>query len=119
MRKSIVLLAIGFTVTLAAIVGTKMSPEALAVVIGVICGVSAGIPVSLMILAASNRRDRPVEEPRYASPDGARYGSFPPVVVIQGSTPANAPLLPPYYQGGQPMYGSAPRPFHLVGEDED
>jgi hypothetical protein len=119
LRKAVVLLAIGFTVTLAAIVGTRLSAESLAVIIGVVCGVSAGIPVSLMILTASNRRERLVEEPRYGQPENSRYGSFPPVVVIQGGGPANAPTLPAFYPSQQPVYDSTPRQFHLVGEQED
>jgi hypothetical protein len=119
MRKGLGFLALGFTVTLAAIVGTRMSSEALAVVIGVICGVAAGIPVSLLILAASNRQQQQSEEPSYSGPNNARYGAFPPVVVIQGGAPASAPQLPPYYQSGQAMYEAMPRQFHLVGEQDE
>jgi hypothetical protein len=119
MRKAAALLAIGFTVTLAAIIGTRLSAEALAVVIGVICGVAAGIPISLVLLAVSSRREQPLAEPSYSRPNGARYDAMPPVVVIQGGTPASGNWLPPYYPAGQPTYDAAPRQFHLVGEHED
>jgi len=119
MRKAVVLLAIGFTAMLAAIIGTRLSAEALAVIIGVVCGVSAGIPVSLMILSASRRRELPAEEPHYRVAEGSRQGSFPTVVVIQGGGPTNTPMLPSYYPIQQPVYGHASRPFHWVGEQEE
>lgn len=114
MRKGIIAVLAAFGVTLAIVVGNRMSAEAMAVVVGVVCGVAAAIPMSLLLLFVLTRRERPIEEPPYAQP-GARYGAYPPVVVIQGGTSAPNGLLPPYYSN---PVEAAPRQFHIVGEEE-
>jgi len=65
-----------FAVTLAVIVGNRLSDEALAVLAGAVCGVGAAIPTSLLIVAVTRRRDeRRAETPAY-------QGAYPPVVVV-------------------------------------
>ncbi|MEA3345702.1 MAG: hypothetical protein U9Q78_05585 [Chloroflexota bacterium] len=108
MKKLAAVAVVAFAITLAVIVGTRMSSEAMAVVIGVVCGVAAGIPTSLLIVAVTNRkrekRDRSQVERDY-----------PPVVVIQpgqGGSAHSSPYLPP-------MPSTAgPRQFHVVGEEK-
>jgi len=51
------LVAMAFAVTLAVIVGSRLSDEALAVLAGAVCGVGAAIPTSLLIVAVSRRQD--------------------------------------------------------------
>jgi len=64
------LVVIAFSVALAAIVGNRLSDEALAVLAGAVCGVGAAIPTSLLIIAVSRRRGcwrgggQPVEKQR-------------------------------------------------------
>jgi len=50
------LLAVAFAVTLAAIIGDRLSDESLAVLAGAACGVGAAIPTSLIVVAVSQRR---------------------------------------------------------------
>ena len=64
------LCALGFGVTLAVIIGQRMSTDAMAVVIGVAVGVAASIPTSLLLVAmlrreqrASRRNDEPPPMP--------------------------------------------------------
>jgi hypothetical protein len=72
--------ALTFAVTLAVIVGNRLSDQALAVLAGAVCGVGAAIPTSLLILAIARRRDRPpVEEQSRAHP---QQGAYPPVIVV-------------------------------------
>jgi hypothetical protein len=71
------LVAMGFAVTLAAIVGSRLSDEALAVLAGAVCGVGAAIPTSLLIVAVSRRR-----EERHVQPLSMPQGPYPPVVVV-------------------------------------
>ena len=108
---------LAFAVTLAVVIGSRMSAEAMAVVVGVVCGVAAGIPISVLILFILNRmgdhKDRP-----YEGLPGGRYGAYPPVVVIQGGTPASNNLLPPYYPTQAMVQEPAQRQFRIVGEDE-
>jgi hypothetical protein len=103
-------------VTLAVFVGKQMSAEAMAVVVGVVCGVAAGIPTSLLLMVALTRRERQRSE----DVDQLRQqGGYPPVVVIQGGSPQALP------QGPQAGYWPLPHPgpvaqrqFHVVGGDD-
>lgn len=69
---------VAFAVTLAIIVGNRLSDEALAVLAGAVCGVGAAIPTSLLIVAVSRRRDEERVQPPAPYPQGA----YPPVVVV-------------------------------------
>lgn len=118
MRQTIVLILLGFAVTLAAVVGMRIGTEAMAVVVGVVCGVAAAIPMSLLLLAASQRRQ--------GSPDqsaGSHQSVYPPVVVIQGgqpmsSWPASSGPGPQQAAFSDTLWNGAPRQFRVVGEDE-
>jgi hypothetical protein len=72
-----VLIVIAFAVTLAVIVGNRLSDESLAVLAGAVCGVGAAIPTSLLIVAITRRR----EEPRSVQPVTPQ-GAYPPVIVV-------------------------------------
>jgi hypothetical protein len=109
-------LGLAFAVTLAIIVGRQMTTEAMAVVIGVVCGVLAGIPTSVLLLVAMTRRD----SLRTREETAARQApaGYPPVVVIQGG--AQQPQLPAMQGGYWPAPTTAPlvgRQFHVVGEE--
>ncbi len=111
-----VTLGLIFAITLAIVIGKRMSTEALAVVVGVVCGVAASIPTSLLLLVAISRRERQNAEEAWRR---AGQGNQPPVVVIQGGSPQALP------QGPQAGYWPAPAPgppasrqFHVVGGDD-
>lgn len=104
--------ALTFAVTLAVIIGNRLSDEALAVLAGAVCGVGAAIPTSLLIIAIMRRRDRPSEEwnePRQPHP---QQGYYPPVIVV---TPSNA--QPQHGWNGYPPSLTTPiqREFTIVG----
>jgi len=115
MRKVLIAVLLAFAVTLAAVIGSRMSAEAMAVVVGVVCGVAAGIPMSVLIMLVlhRSRRQSEDEEWQYGQQRG-RYGAYPPVVVIQGGTPAPNQLQPPYHGAS---LEATPRQFHIVGEE--
>lgn len=121
MRNGLILAAIAFAVALAVIVGNRLSNDALAVVVGTVCGISASIPVSIaLIIAASRNWGRADAEREDASP---RYAAPPPVVVIAPPQQnpvaypyANAPLYLPPTLDAVPAPGS-PREFKIVGEE--
>ncbi len=77
------LVAALFTMTLAVVVGNRLSDQALAVLAGAVCGVAAAIPTSLLIVAVTRRRD----ESRAAPPATPPYGNYPPLVVVTGPGP--------------------------------
>ena len=68
------LTGITFAVTLALVIGNRLSDEALAVLAGAVCGVGAAIPTSLLIVTITQRtpRQAPAHQPN----------TYPPVVVI-------------------------------------
>ena len=88
------LVAMAFAVTLAVMVGRRLSDEALAVLAGAVCGVGAAIPTSLLIVAVSRRRD----ERRVQAP-APQQGPYPPVVVVAPPVGQQRPndwnVLPP------------------------
>jgi hypothetical protein len=115
-RQIVAALGLVFVVALAVVVGKQMSAEAMAVVIGVVCGVAASIPTSVLLLVVFTRRDRQQLEQGERQ---ARPYNYPPVVVVQGGSPQS---LPPGPQAG---YWPAPAPgpafnrqFHVVGGDD-
>lgn len=116
LRQMGVVLGFVFVAALAVVVVKEMSGEAMAVIIGVMCGVTAGIPTSALILLVLTRRDKQqAEEREYL----ARRHTAPPVVVIQGGTPHALP------QGPQAGYWPMPHPgpvaqrqFQVVGDSE-
>jgi anti-sigma factor RsiW len=88
-----------FSITLALVIGNRLSDEALAVLAGAVCGVGAAIPTSLLIVAVSRRRDESRVQPTTYQP--APQGAYPPVVVVappggqQGPNAWN--ILPPSF----------------------
>lgn len=86
------IVALVFGAALAIVVGARMSAEALAVVVGIVCGVAAGIPTVLLLMSLMGPGDR---QPRDLDRRDAPYGASPPVVVIQGGA---SQCLPPGQQ---------------------
>ena len=113
MRTGVALVILVFAVTLAAITGARMSTEAIAVVVGVVCGAAAGIPVSLLILLVTSRRGRQMDD-EMRQPVGR--SAYPPVVVIQGGAPAQERLPPAYYPSGAAAHQPTGRQFRVVGD---
>ena len=122
MRNAILLVAIAFAVTFAFVIANRLSEEAMAVVVGALCGISASIPVTIgFILSAT--RDRNPQKWR-EEPSGGPYASRayppPPVYVI---APPQQPASPYNFNQGQfylppsaPPPG-APRDFRIVGDE--
>ena len=113
MRKFIAFLLIAFIVVLAVVVANRLSVDAMAVVIGVICGVGASIPTSLLIVLVAGRRGRREE--------GETRG-YPPVVIVN---PGNPGATMPGYQRGVPYLppvldqGVGPRQFKVIGDEDE
>ena len=110
MRRLLGLTVLAFTVGLGAVVGYRMSSEAMAVVVGVVCGVLASIPMSLLILVVSRRMDRQHYEERYEP-----RREYPPVVVVN---PGGVQQLPPLSLPTSPAPLPSMREFKIIGEDE-
>jgi len=110
-KKLVVVSAVAFSVALAVVVGNRMSAEAMAVVIGVVCGVAASIPTSALMLAMARRSRLGCEESRPPDPR-------PPVVVVAPGPVASVPGPSP---APWPAYAApavrAPREYHIVGDE--
>ncbi len=127
MRNGIILAGIAFAVTLAVIVGNKLSSEALAVAVGALCGIAASIPVSVgLVIAASRNWGHTEERPReiereYPQRQPQHYPQQPQVIVVA------PPQIqqPPYGYPNQPYYFPPPangnpydsREFKVVGDE--
>ena len=123
MRNGMILAGSAFAVALAVIVGNRLSNEAMAVVVGAVCGISASIPVSLALVIAASRNWGRVEGPREVEYDygSHRYAPQPPqILVVSPPQPPQPPYgyapsqyyLPP----GAPDVG-APRDFKIIGDE--
>jgi hypothetical protein len=119
MGKVAIMLLLVFVVTLAVVVGDRMSTDAMALVVGVICGVAAGIPMSVLLMLALRRRDREAQEAAYAQTSARHAATNPPVIVIQGGTPAAGNLPPPYYPVHTTMNEPTHRRFRVIGESDE
>lgn len=58
-------------------IGTQFSTETTALIIGLVLGMIAGLPVSLLVLAATRRNDR-------SQPTQPQYPQYPPIVLMGG-----------------------------------
>jgi hypothetical protein len=123
MRQIVILLALAFMVTLGVVIGTRMSSDAIAVLVGVMAGVAASIPCALLLMAVTRRREAEEEAPDGRAPyEDPRYRQAPPVIVV---TPgATQPQQLPYgaLYGGLPQLEGGQggrRQFRVMGYDEE
>jgi hypothetical protein len=124
--------AVALVVTLALMVGNRLSDEALGVLAGAVCGVGAAIPTSLIVVAVTlrNARSSPLrarDDPFPRGPGHLQDGVhtpqqhvYPPVIVVspQGGHPWSGGWDSPGYQ---PSSLKAPleREFTVVGGASD
>jgi hypothetical protein len=115
-RLSALLVTLAFAVALAVVVARQMSGDAMAILIGIVCGAGASAPTTALLVILLLRRERKREEELARQ---AQKGAYPPVVVIQGGAPQALPMTP---QGGYwPAPATAPalsRQFRVVGGDD-
>ena len=112
MKRAGLILGVVFVVALAVVVGNRMSVDAMAVVVGVACGVLASIPTSLLLIWALGRNAR-------ADAYGDRSAHYPPIVVVNPGQTYGRPGYgsPPMYSaGGEFSLPAGPRDFKVVGD---
>lgn len=130
MQRTLSVGLLAFAVTLAVVIGLRMSAEAMAIVIGVIFGLAAGLPASLL-LASFARREEPAaasprasvvrEVPREAFP-ASPLQSQPPVIIVNPPSPG-ASGWPPYSMNAwpaiPPVAASPRREARVIGEEAE
>lgn len=112
MRALIGLGLVAFAVGLGVVVGQRMSTEAMAVVVGVVCGVLAGIPTSLLLLVVMRGQQRRSENSQPVPAPAA----YPPVVVVSG-TPQQAYQNHNTVDGTWQAVNTPRRKFRVIGEE--
>jgi hypothetical protein len=117
MGRGILILGSIFCVALALVVGSRMSVDATALVVGVVCGVLASIPGSLLIIWASYRRDQMLEAKR-ASDMSPHY---PPIVVVNPGQNAGRQAWDSMAYPPPPstLLPGGVRQYKVIGETED
>ena len=107
-------LLVALGAALALLVGLRLSGDGLAVVVGVVCGVMAGLPVDgvLLYLYLRERGLRREAEERLWRGERA----VPPVVIV--SNGRGVEMLPEWRYGQMPLGERAGREFTIVGEEE-
>jgi hypothetical protein len=112
------MIGIAFAVTLAIVIGKKLSTDALAIVIGVGIGILASLPaMGVLLVSVLIGRRRREEEPLDNSQQSSR--AYPPVVVIQGgSTPQlQAPGYWPAPAVQSPEYDTVAPGYRVLGQE--
>ncbi|MEM7346095.1 MAG: hypothetical protein AAF485_17790 [Chloroflexota bacterium] len=124
MKKFLFAAGIAFSLGLAIVMGTRMSPDATAVVIGIICGVLASIPTSTMLVWVLRQRDKQMEMHPGGMAARQQYGQYPPVVVVNGQGTNGygggmAMSPPPLAMGVNGGSASPPngRNFKVIGQE--
>ncbi len=125
-RGSLYLCLLVFVVTLALIIGWRLSDQAMAVIVGVVAGVAASVPTSLFVVTIALHNRAPLSAGGSSAP--AAPPAPPQVIVVHATHPAppfppaqrSLTVLPAYAApeptalNGQPM-GS--RQFTIMGDD--
>ena len=123
MKNGLILIGIVFAVALAVVVGNRLSDEAMAVVVGAVCGISASIPMSLGLAVAASRNwgQSTTSAPREIEYDysSQRFTPQPPVYIV--APPQQHPMPYGYAPNQQfitppnvPALGT-PREFKIIG----
>jgi hypothetical protein len=114
MKKYIFALAGIFVSTVAIVLALRMSPDAMAVIIGIICGMLASVPTTVLLMYTMRQRDQQQQQ-FYQQQHGPQY---PPVVVVNGQPQQGYPAPPSQAAGHgflpSPMNG---RSFRVVGQE--
>jgi len=114
LKHIVTVIGLAFAITLAVMIGKRMSADALAIVVGIACGILASLPPLVLLLVLLLRRERKDDRSRQEE-----TRAMPPIIVVQGGAPQ---ALPPGAQSGYwPM--AAPgmqgeRTFQVVGGDD-
>jgi hypothetical protein len=90
MKRVLLFIGVAFAITLAVIFGTRISPDALAVIVGVILGIAASVPTTLLVIFILTRRQGLQSGIQPQTP------SQPPVVIINATdkTALTSPSTP-------------------------
>ena len=115
MKRLAIALLGAFVIVLAIVVGKRMSADAMAVVVGVVCGIGASIPTSLLMLFLLSRRQE-AEPPAPVAP----APQMPSIMIVSPPHGMLSPYgqAPTAYTQAPPNYMHGPRQFQMLGSDD-
>ena len=127
MKRVIVPVMLGFGVTLALVIGQRMTTDAMAVVLGVAVGVAASVPTSILLVALVRRAQR---EPsgRLESPHTAQSAyavpspQQPNIIVLNPGELLGQRHGPPAYLPQPPvelLQDAGLRRLRVVGDEDE
>jgi uncharacterized SAM-binding protein YcdF (DUF218 family) len=113
MKRYLAGLSLIILTTLLLVIGFRLSEDAVAVIVGIILGVVATLPTSLVLIYMIMRRDQ--------SPTGQQQAGFPnhhqpPVIIVNGGQQPGLPTGSAA-QPGYPLSLPSPRTFTIIGEE--
>ena len=128
MNRIVALSLLAFSITLALLIGQRLSDQAMAVIVGSVIGVAASMPMTAVVLWLTVRSR---DGARYAAPfarsESAPRDEAPRIMLIQPQ-PYVAPHYPQYQQPAQGAYLNPPSPmahyprpareFKIVGQED-
>jgi hypothetical protein len=110
MRAFLVLLVLAFVVTLFVVVGVRVSSHSHTFLVGLVCGMAASVPASILAHLLGRRQTQP--DPASAAPH------YPPVYIVNGALPPPARPAPDFPPRTNPELSGAPRPrYRVIGEE--
>lgn len=115
MKKFIYSMSALFVVAIAIVIGLRMSPDAVAVIIGIICGMVATVPTTFLLIYTLRQRDRQ----QMLSHQHHQGSYYPPVVVVNGQGQPTSFSGNPGGLGHQNYLPSSEggRSFKVVGQE--
>jgi hypothetical protein len=112
MRWFMLFLAAAFFGTLTAVAGARAVVEVQSFVLGIVCGLAASIPASVLAFFLSRTPAAPV-----APPEPQNERGYPPLVIVNGPAPARAQRPPEFpIPATHESAGPAPR-YRVVGDE--
>lgn len=114
MKRIFFIMASLFTVSLAITVALRMTSDAMAVIIGILLGMLASVPTTLLLFYLLRQRDNQPADPRQYP-----AGHYPPVVVVNSPPYGNGYNSGPGANSQQAFLPAPPgeRSFKVVGQE--
>jgi hypothetical protein len=110
MRWFLVLLAVAFVVTLFAVVGVRVASHGQAFLVGLVCGIAASVPASILAHALGRRQ--------IVQPHASLAAPYQPVYIVNGAPAPPQRPAPDYPPMINPQPANDPRPrFRVIGEE--
>jgi hypothetical protein len=101
-----------FAASVGVVIGYRLSGEAMAVVVGIVCGILATVPMVVVLVWTLRVREKQVEAQLRGLGGGFGAGQYPPIVVVNGQgTTGNGPPVPMLNGGGS-------RQFKVIGQEQ-